>query len=219
MNKIKKFFRSKHAIPLFVFIFFLLFGLIFWNLERKSPKSPEPVTIDIDKSNTKIEYFKYSGVKEKELTKNSVTVQFNENNSFELHSRSSKLPLSNSTAPVVISNGIKNYADIYAQNYLDFSSSKNDFLPVEFYKTFKSSWKDTNNTAVFVYAAPGKPIACFEGSHVNVSATAAKNVKEIHVDGHKAIIINSMYSIYKVGQLKDMYTRKIKIQKRETASN
>ena len=219
MNKIKKFFRSKHAIPLFVFIFFLLFGLIFWNLERKSPKSPEPVTIDIDKSNTKIEYFKYSGVKEKELTKNSVTVQFNENKSFELHSRSSKLPLSNSTAPVVISNGIKNYADIYAQDNLDFSSSKYVFLPIEFYKTFKNRWKDTNNTAVFVYAAPGKPIACFEGSHVSVSATAAKNVKEIHVDGHKAIIINSMYSIYKVGQLKDMYTRKIKIQKRETASN
>lgn len=219
MNKIKNFFRSKHAIPLLAFICFLLFGLIFRNLERKSPKSPEPITIDIDKSNTKIEYFTYSGVKEKELTKNSVTVQFNDNNSFELHSRSSKLPLSNSTAPVVISNGIKNYADIYAQDNLDFSSSKYVFLPIEFYKTFKSRWKDTNNTAVSVYAAPGKPIACFEGSHVSVSATAAKNVKEIHVDGHKAIIINSMYSIHKVGQLKDMYTRKIKIQKREAASN
>ena len=203
MDKIKNFFRSKHAIPL----------LAFRNLERKSPKSPEPITIDIDKSNTKIEYFTYSGVKENELTKNSVTVQFNDNNSFELYSRSSKLPLSNSTAPVVISNGIKNYADIYAQNYLDFSSSKNDFLPVEFYKTFKSSWKDTNNTAVFVYAAPGKPIACFEGSHVNVNATPSKKVKEIRIDGHKAIIINSKYSIYKVGQLKDMYTRKIKVKK------
>ena len=63
-----------------------------------------------------------------------------------------------------------------------------------------------------VYVAPGKLIACFEGSHVNVSATAAKKVKEIHVDDHKAIMINSKYSIHKVGKLKDMPTRKIKIQ-------
>lgn len=99
MNKIKNFFLSTHAIPLLAFIYFLLLGLIFRNLKEKSPKSPEPITIDIDKSTTKIEYFTYSGVKEKELTKNSVTVQFNDNNSFELHSRSSKLPLSNSAAP------------------------------------------------------------------------------------------------------------------------
>lgn len=91
-------------------------------------------------------------------------------------------------------------------------------MPIEFYKTFNSSWKDTNNKVVFVYAAPGKPIACFEGSHVTVSATTAKNVKEIHVDGHKAIMINSKYSIYEVGQLKDMHTRKIKIQKKDAAN-
>lgn len=179
--------------------------------EPKESKQLKPITIDIDKPNTKIEYFTYSGVKEKELTKSSITVQFDDDNSFELHSGSNVLPLSDS--PVIVSNGIKNYANIYARKNLDFRSSKYEFLPIEFYKTFKSSWKDTKNKAVFVYAAPGKPIACFEGSHVNVSATASKKVKEIHVDGHKAIILNSKYSIYNVGQLKDMHTRKTKIKK------
>ncbi|KJY59688.1 DUF5052 family protein [Lactobacillus apis] len=178
-------------------------------------------SITIDKPNTKIEYFTHSGVKEKEFSENKVTVQFKDANrpGYRLNLRGSfdNLPLS--SAPVIISNGLKNYADIYAQNNLDFCSGKNDFLPVEFYKTFKSSWKDTNNTAVFVYAAQGKPIACFEGSHVNVSATASKKVKEIHIDGHKAIILNSKYSIYKVGQLKDMHTRKIKIKKEMRPTN
>jgi len=68
MNKTKNFFRSKHAIPLLAFICFLFLGLIFQNLGEKSPKAPKPITIDIDKPNTKIEYFTYSGIKEKELT-------------------------------------------------------------------------------------------------------------------------------------------------------
>ena len=199
----------------------MLGAIILSNLvnEPKESKQLKSITIDIDKPNTKIEYFTYSGEKEKELTENKVTVQFKDTNmpGYRINLRGSfdNLPLSN--APVMISNGLKNYADIYAQDNLDFRSSKYEFLPIEFYKTFKSSWKDTNNKAVFVYAAPGKPIACFEGSHVNVSATASKKVKEIHVDGHKAII-NSDYSIYKVGQLKDMHTRKIKIQKRKAAN-
>ena len=188
--------------------------LLFGRVLPQELNTPAPITIA--RPNTKIEYFTYSGVKEKELTKSSVTVQFDDDNSFELHSGSNILPLS--ASPVIVSNGIKNYANIYDQKNLDFRSSKYEFLPIDFYKTFKSSWKDTDNKAVFVYAAPGKLIACFEGSHVNVSATASKKIKEIHVDGHKAIILNSKYSIYKVGQLKDMCTRKIKIQKREAAN-
>ena len=180
-------------------------------------KTPGPITIDIARPNTKIEYFTYSGVKEKELTKSSVTVQFDDDNSFELHSGPNVLPLS--ASPVIVSNGIKNYANIYAQKNLDFRSSKYEFLPIEFYKTFKSRWKDTKNKAVFVYAAPGKPTACFEGSHVNVNATPSKKDKEIRVDGHKAIIINSDYSIYNVGQLKDMYTKKIKVKKIKRPTN
>ena len=233
MNKIinrPSSYRKQHPLRLFFFEFSLCMILLVLMLgaiilsylvkEPKESKQPNPITIDIDKPNTKIEYFTYSGVKEKELTENKVTVQFKDANmpGYRLNLRGSfdNLPLSDS--PVIISNGLKNYADIYAQDNLDFRSSKYEFLPIEFYKTFKSSWKDTNNKAVFVYAAPSKPIACFEGSHVNVSATASKKVKEIHVDGHKAIILNSKYSIYKVGQLKDMYTRKIKIQKREAAN-
>ena len=188
----------------------IFFGYLLPDLQEH--KTPAPITID--KPNTKIEYFTYSGVKEKELTENSVTVKFDDDNSFEIHNGFkvfNSVPLSD--APVIISNGIKDYANIYARKNLDFRSSKYEFLPIEFYKTFKSSWKDTKNKAVFVYAAQGKPIACFEGSHVNVNATPSKKAKEIRVDGHKAIIINSDYSIYKVGQLKDMYTKKIKVKK------
>ena len=191
-----------------------LFCLYFGYVRPQEHKTPGPITIDIDKPNTKIEYFTYSGVKEKELTQNSVTVKFKDDNSFKIHNGFkvfNSVPLSD--APVIISNGIKDYANIYARKNLDFRSSKYEFLPIEFYNAFKSSWKDTKNKAVFVYAAPGKPIACFEGSHVNVNATPSKKVKEIRVDGHKAIIINSDYSIYKVGQLKDMYTKKIKVKK------
>ena len=201
-----------------ILLVLMLDAIILSNLVNES-KQPKPITIDIVKPNTKIEYFTYSGEKEKELTENKVTVQFKDANmpGYRLNLRGifDNLPLSN--APVIISNGLKNYADIYAQDNSDFRSSKYEFLPIEFYKTFKSRWKDTKNKAVFVYAAPSKPIACLEGSHVNVSATASKKVKEIHVDGHKAII-NSKYSIYNVGQLKDMCTGKIKIQKREAAN-
>ena len=196
----------------------IVFG--YWVPNLLEHKPPAPITIDIDKPNTKIEYFTYSGVKEKELTENNVTVKFKDDNSFKIHNGFkvfNSVPLSD--APVIISNGIKDYANIYARKNLDFRSSKYEFLPIEFYKTFKSSWKDTNNKAVFVYAAPGKPISCFEGSHVNVNATPSKKVKEIRVDGHKAIIINSDYSIYKVGQLKDMYTKKIKAKKEKRPTN
>ena len=226
INSFNSFLKEDPNNPFIVIVIFfsiiLDVSLLFGHEWPQELKAPDPITIDIDKPNTKIEYFTYSGVKEKELTKNSVTVKFDDDNSFKIHSGFkvfkvfNRVPLSD--APVIISNGIKNYANIYAQDNLDFRSSKYEFLPIEFYKTFKSSWKDTNNKAVFVYAAPGKPIACFEGSHVNVNATPSKKVKEIHVDGHKAIILNSKYSIYKVGQLKDMYTRKIKIQKREAAN-
>ena len=180
--------------------------------------APDPITID--KPNTKIEYFTYSGEKEKELPEKRVTVKFKDVSMsgyrFEIQDSFSKLP--SSDAPIVISEGLKNYAEIYAQNYLDFSSSKNDSLPVEFYKTFRSSWKDSDDKAVFVYSDAGKLITCFEGSQVKVSATATKEIKEIHVDGHKAIIINSKYSIYKVGQLKDMHTKNIKIKKDKAAN-
>ena len=225
INSVKSYLKEDPKNPFIVGVmcFFSILDLCivfgYWLPDLLEHKPPAHITID--KPNTKIEYFTYSGVKEKELTKNSVTVKFDDDNSFKIHSGIkvfkvfNRVPLSDS--PVIISNGLKNYADIYAQDNLDFRSSKYEFLPIDFYKTFKSSWKDTNNKAVFVYAAPGKPIACFEGSHVNVNATPSKKVKEIRVDGHKAIIINSDYSIYKVGQLKDMYTKmytkKIKVKK------
>ena len=218
INRFKSYLKEDPNNPFIVVVIFLVIILdlcIIFNYllpDLQEHKTPAPITID--KPNTKIEYFTYSGIKEKELTENSVTVKFDNDNSFEIHNEFkvfNSVPLSD--APVIISNGIKDYANIYARKNLDFKSSKYKFLPIEFYKTFKSSWKDYDDKAVFVYAAQGKPIACFEGSHVNVNATPSKKVKEIRVDGHKAIIINSDYSIYKVGQLKDMYTKKINVKK------
>lgn len=192
------------------------------NSSSSKPKFPDPITMK--GPNTKIEYFTYSGEKTSEIAINRFDVNFMDNNkpNCEFEISGSPWLFESDTwldGPIVVFNGVKNYADIYNQNNLDFNSSKYNFLPVAFYKSFKSNWKDDNDgKAIFIYASPGKPIACFEGSHVSINSTAAKEVKEIHIDGHRVIIINSKYSVYKVGKLKDMYYRRIRLQKRDLAN-
>lgn len=221
-TRLKK--STKHVIfMVFIGIIELLAFIVAIKYQNSpKPKIPNPITIK--GTNTKIEGFTYSGEKTSEFAINRFTVNFMDNNkpNCEFDISSSPWLCEPDTClngPIVVFNGLKNYADIYNQNNLDFNSSKYNFLPVAFYKSFKSSWKDDNDgKAIFIYASPGKPIACFEGSHVSISSTAAKEVKEIHIDGHRAIIINSTYSVYKVGKLKDMYYRRIRLQKRDSAN-
>ena len=219
------------AIQGYIFIIIGFIGLcaflwcfVMYNIHYNNDKPKIPDSITIEEPNTKIEYFTYSGEKKSESAINRFSVIFMDSNKpnckFKIYDSGKPCRFKAwSDTPVVVFNGVKNYADIYNQNNLDFNSSKYNFLPVAFYKSFKSNWKDDNDgKAIFIYASPGKPIACFEGSHVSINSTAAKEVKEIHIDGHRVIIINSKYSVYKVGKLKDMYYRRIRLQKRDLAN-